>query len=77
VGGGIISDELAGDFGRKAVWDFFDSIYPISDIPEGAMFRGRHAFRFATVASTAKQIVVMRAKSPPLTSSNSDVDLLT
>jgi hypothetical protein len=61
VGGGIISDELAGDFGRKAVWDFFDSIYPISDIPEGASFRSpRLSICDGSVNSEA--IVVTRQK---------------
>jgi len=69
VGGGIISDKLAGDFGRKAVWDFFDSIYPISDIsPRLSICDG---------SVNREAIIVTRAKSPPLTSSNSDVDLLT
>jgi hypothetical protein len=76
VGGGIISDELAGDFGRKAVWDLFDSIYPISDIPEGACF-GSPRLSICDGSVNSEAIVVMRAKSPPLTSSNSDVDLLT
>jgi hypothetical protein len=68
------------DFGRKAVWDFFDSIDPNSDIPEGACF-GSPRLSICDGSANSETIIVTRAKdqgaggaSPPLTSSNSDVD---
>jgi hypothetical protein len=51
-----------GDFGREAVWDFFDSIDPISDIPEGACF-GSPRLSICDGSANSETIIVTRQRS--------------